>query len=851
MQTRSPINIFILLLWAALAAAQVPNVDWDRALGGSNYEEIHSLTPTRDGGVLAAATTVSPGDGDISEGRLGSWDYWVVKLDAAGTIEWQGRYGGDQEDRLWVSTQTRDGGYLLGGSSYTSANGDKSEASRGKNDYWIIRLDAAGNLLWEKTIGGDGSDDLRGSVVETADGGFVLAGHSDSGVSGEKTEPNQGGLDFWIVKTDANGNVLWDKTYGGDKQDRMFALIKTQDGGFAVTGSSESGATGHKDDFLRGLNDIWLLKLDAQGDLEWQRTIGGNWEDVPYDLTQGPDGSYFICALSGSDAVYEKTQPKFGFGDYWIVKLDTQGNVLWDKVFGSDKADTPYDIRVDKRGNIVVAGVSHSDVGGNKTAPSKGLSDYWLIYLDPNGELLWDETYGGAEDDALTEMDLGPNGSIYMAGHSASSISGNRTEASRGFNDAWVVKTFCNVRSEVSDSLFICPDAEVRLTARFDNCQDCNYYWQDDASARDTVRLVSPESSETYYITGIAANGCYKNDSITVVVNSDIPTYLSLTDERVACNAKTVHIEQVKGGFSPYTFSLDGGLPSPLSSFDSLMPGNYRLAVWDANGCTMDTIFTVRPETNFPKSLTLSQEREFCAVTKVTIEQVDGGVPPYTFSLEDSPPSSVSSFDSLMPGDYLLAAWDAYGCMVETVFTVTPIEELQLELGTDFTINLGDSIRLTPVANRSIMQANWTSTDTTFCQTCTTTYIRPTEETLYQVTVTDSYGCTATDDITIRVDKDRRIFLPNAFSPNFDGVNDYFTVFAGAQVARIKQFKVFDRWGQLLFAGKDILPNVETQGWDGTRHGQQLDTGVYVFFVEVEYIDGYSRIFEGDVTLFR
>jgi len=763
--------IFFCLM--TLTVAQVPNVDWDKALGGSNYEEIHSLTATRDGGVLAAMATVSPGDGDIVGERYGSWDYWVVKLDAAGNEEWQRRFGGDDEDRLWVSTQTRDGGYLLGGSSYTNANGDKSEPSRGENDYWIIRLDAAGNMLWEKTIGGDGLDQLQGGVRETPDGGFILAGYSDSNASGDKTGANRGDWDYWVVKTDAQGNVLWDKTIGGTERELLYGLDLTRDGGFILAGASWSGVGGDKDDFLRGLNDAWLVKLDGAGNIQWQRTIGGNWEDVPYDIIESKDGGYIFCALSGSDVVNEKTEPKFGFGDYWIVKTDETGNPIWDRVFGSDNSDTPYNLRENRRGNILVAGVSHSEAGGNKIASTKGLSDYWLVYLTPDGDKIWDESYGGADDDALTEMELGPNGSIYLAGHSASGSTGNRTEDSRGFNDSWILKTACDVLAEVSDSvLILCGPGQAELSATFYNCQNCLYLWEDDSSTNAADRIVTPEDASKYFVTGIAANGCYNVDSIKIQVNTDLP-----------------------------------------------------------------------------ESVELSSENEFCGTAKVTIEDVRGGIGPYEFSLEGIPFSSQNVFNQLLPGDYLLSVQDADGCGLDTMFTIEPSETLRVELGDDLEIQLGDSIKLRPDATRPIARTDWMIGDSTICQDCPTTYVRPISETLFRVKVTDVYGCTAQDALTVRVRKNRSVFMPTAFSPNGDGINDFFTIFGGVEVERIKAMQVYSRWGELLFEKYDFLPNREILGWDGTRQGQRLKTGAYAFFVEVEFVDGFTKVYSGDVSL--
>lgn len=333
--------ISLLIVSSVLVLAQTPSIDWDKTLGGSSWEELHSLVPTPDGGILVAGITQSPADGDVAYERLGDWDYWLIKLDIKGAIEWQQRYGGNKADRIWVSKQTRDGGFIIGGESLSDVSGNKTEPSRGNWDFWMIKVNKNGILEWDKTIGGDGHDAIRGDIIETQDGGFLLAGVSDSNVSGEKTEPCRGGWDYWIVRTDSRGNVLWDKTIGGEQRELMQAAIEMPDGGFLLGGESRSGVSGDKNDFLRGLNDYWVVRVDAKGNLIWEKTIGANWDEAIFDMVRAETGVIYLAGFSGSDATFEKSKASYGSIDYWIVAIDDNGNLLWEKNYGGKNLIPP------------------------------------------------------------------------------------------------------------------------------------------------------------------------------------------------------------------------------------------------------------------------------------------------------------------------------------------------------------------------------------------------------------------------------------------------------------------------------------------------------------------------------
>lgn len=191
-------------------------VSWktmDKTYGGSVIEQAASALVTSDGGYLLTGFSASPYGGDKSQNTQGGDDYWIVKVGPYGNKNWDKTFGGNQADRATSAIRTNDGGYLIAGSSASPYSGDKSEASHGGNDFWIVKLDSSGNKQWDKTFGGN-QEETATSVVASPDGGYLVAGHSTSGISGSKSQALIGGTDFWVIKINASGAKQWDKTYG-------------------------------------------------------------------------------------------------------------------------------------------------------------------------------------------------------------------------------------------------------------------------------------------------------------------------------------------------------------------------------------------------------------------------------------------------------------------------------------------------------------------------------------------------------------------------------------------------------------------------------------------------------------
>jgi hypothetical protein len=415
------------------------DIEWDNTIGGSAFDGLRSVIQTSDGGYLLGGRSQSPASGDKTENSQGGNDYWVVKLDASGTVQWDNTIGGSASDFLNSVIQTSDGGYLLGGFSNSPASGDKTENSQGDNDYWVVKLDASGAVEWDNTIGGSSEDELY-SVIQTIDGGYLLGGRSESSASGDKTENSQGGRDYWVVKLDGSGAVQWDNTIGGSSGDNLNSVIQTSDGGYLLGGESSSPASGDKTENSLGNDDYWVVKLDGSGAVEWDHTIGGSNSDQLNSVVQTIDGGYLLGGRSNSPASGDKTENSQGSDDYWVVKLDGSGAVEWDNTIGGSGSDLLLSVVQTIDGGYFLGGESVSDASGDKTENSLGLRDYWVVKLDGSGAVEWDNTIGGSSNDELYSVTQTSDNGYLLGGRSDSPVSGDKTEASQGSFDYWVVK---------------------------------------------------------------------------------------------------------------------------------------------------------------------------------------------------------------------------------------------------------------------------------------------------------------------------------------------------------------------------------------------------------------------------
>jgi hypothetical protein len=432
------------------AAETPPPIQWQASFGGSGSDSGRSVVPAGDGGFVLGGRSASGASGNKTSATYGGNDLWLVKIDANGNKLWDKSFGGSDDEGFYYSAlaATPDGGFLLAGDSFSGVSGNKTSPSYGGYcDSWLVKVDAFGNKVWDKSFGGSGDYDVLFTIVSTDDGGALLGGASTSGISGNKTSTNHGAFDLWLVKVDASGNKLWDKSFGGSGGDGdiggyflpSVSIVPTGDGGFLIGGPSASGVSGNKTSPNYGDYDYWLVKIDADGNKLWDRSYGGNSSDLLTSVAPTPDGGFLLGGTSESGISGNKTSVSHGRIDYWVIKVDAAGNKLWEKTFGETGDEHLYSIALTSDGGILL--------GGQRRVPNGDDRDYWLVKTDATGTQLWEQSFGGPYTsptdigfDVLRTVLSTEDGGILLAGGSDSGISGNKTSPNYGGLDFWVIK---------------------------------------------------------------------------------------------------------------------------------------------------------------------------------------------------------------------------------------------------------------------------------------------------------------------------------------------------------------------------------------------------------------------------
>lgn len=417
-----------------------PVIGQQMSVGGSLHDNFTCMVLTSDSGFIAGGSSDSPVSGDKLQPSRGFYDYWIVKFNKFGKAQWNKTIGGNNNDMLASIQQTADGGYILAGTSLSEISGEKTENPRSEfgPDIWVVRLNSKGQVQWDKTIGGD-QGDAPGVIKQTSDGGYIIGGYSSSGVSGEKTEPSRGGTDFWLIKLKADGSIAWDKTIGGANDDKCLDVIEAVEGDFWATGFSNSGVSGDKKGKNKGYYDGWLVKLGWNGAYLLDRTYGGSSFDAINKLVRTRDGGFVFAGYSDSDISGDKSENSKGGNDFWLIKANASTVIQFDKTIGGNADDFPQSIEQTWDGGYVVAGSSKSGISGNKTEENRGAEDFWVVKFNKKGNLLWDKTIGGnAWDDFVTIKERRPN-QFFIGGFSQSPVSGDKTVPATEA-DYWLVE---------------------------------------------------------------------------------------------------------------------------------------------------------------------------------------------------------------------------------------------------------------------------------------------------------------------------------------------------------------------------------------------------------------------------
>jgi hypothetical protein len=399
----------------------------------------------------AASTIVSTNDGGYVfagstmsqdgdvSGRQGSIDAWIVKLDSSLNIQWQKCYGGTEGLMKYSVIQTLDGGYAFDCATGPYDSLSGFHAGKG-DDFLMVKLNSAGLFQWKKCLGGS-KNDQGTSIRQTNDRGYILAGYTASNDGDVSGHHGGTGSDAWVVKLDSTGNVQWQKCLGGKGDDVAYSVILTSDGGYAIAGYTWS----NDGDVIgnHGQMDAWIVRLDSVGNIKWQRSLGGANQEWFKSIMQDSDGGFVCAGYTGSlDGDVVGLHPG-GYYDAWIVKLDSLGNLLWQNCLGGSKGEELTDVIRSMDGGYVTSGFTFSDDEGFFT---HGDWDAWIVKIDSKGEFQWQKCLGGTgADQAFAVIQSSKN--EYIVAGSTNSKDGDVFGQHGGVpfygppcSDAWIVK---------------------------------------------------------------------------------------------------------------------------------------------------------------------------------------------------------------------------------------------------------------------------------------------------------------------------------------------------------------------------------------------------------------------------
>jgi hypothetical protein len=383
-------------------------LDYIKTFGGSGNDNFVSVVQANDGNYVFMGATEST-DGDVTGKTGNDDDFWLLKTTPEGDIIFNRVYGGSNTDKATNLIKTNDGGYIVCGYS-SSSDGDVS-GNEGFQDYWITKLDAQGNITWEKNYGFAGTDQAL-KIIETSNGNFFTTGFFDVSASGNQGNddgetttfggnPTRSSLhgvgEFWGILMDSNGNKIWRRFFGGSNNDRSYDTVEAEDGGFFMIGTSESSDFDILDD--RGSYDFWVVRLASNGDKIWTKSYGGSEIDQGYGITKAVDGNYIMVGDTRS-ADGDVTSIN-GNADAWIIKFAPNGDLIWQKTYGGTAFDSAKSITPLQNGNFAIAGNTRSSIDG---FTNKGQNDAWVFIIDTNGNQKFNYVAGGSKLDFANDV---------------------------------------------------------------------------------------------------------------------------------------------------------------------------------------------------------------------------------------------------------------------------------------------------------------------------------------------------------------------------------------------------------------------------------------------------------------
>jgi hypothetical protein len=547
-------TIFLCFLNYIPLCAQVFK-QWDKTFGGNNDDILNSVCQTPDGGILLGGLSSSAISGDKTTNSKGGSDYWIIKTDKNGNKLWEKGFGGTGDDKLRTIVIMPNGNFLLAGSSNSTTSGDKSANTKGGYDYWLVLIDQNGNKIWDKTLGGSAQDILHSAILLN-NGTFLLGGDSNSNQSSDKTQNSKGGNDFWLVNIDENGNKIWDKTLGGSDDDNLRGISAVPSNGYMLVGSSLSTSSGDKTESNKGGTDYWIVRVDQNGNKIWDKTYGGNNNDGAYSVLVTSDEEFLITGDSYSSQSGDKTTTSKGGRDYWIIKTDKNGNKLWEKGFGTDADDNLRTSLKTSDGGFLLVGYSNGSLSEDKTVDGKGGYDYWVLKVNSSGLKLWNQAFGGPNDDYIIAASP-MNDDYILGGYSLSGQSNDKSQPNKGGLDYWIISAM-PPRNTITGNIFrddngncIINTGEIGLSGITVVAEPGNYYAFTDSIGRYTINLPDTGTYSVRQLIGqdkgrIVEQTCPANQSaqqVRLVTRGDTAKNINFGNRATLCSLLSVSVQ--------------------------------------------------------------------------------------------------------------------------------------------------------------------------------------------------------------------------------------------------------------------------------------------------------------------
>jgi hypothetical protein len=549
-------------------------------------------TPTDKGSIAVGYT-----NSYLLQDYKGKDDFYVSKFDSVGAVKWQKTFGGTEIDIATSICMSKDGGYVIAG--YTlSDDGDIIDAI-GEYDGWVIKIDSVGTLEWQQSYGGV-ADDFFQSVISASDGGYVLSGHSFS--SDGDALGNKGDADFWVIKISETGSVIWKKLYGGTESDISKVVINSPDNGYYVVGNSYSENGDVK--LNKGIEDILAFKLNKDGNLIWQQSFGGAKNEEVNAAIVTPDSSLVIVGWTSSN---DQDVTSFnGAQDVWLLRVNSAGVLQWQKTFGGSGSDVGYGIVLNTEKELTVVGTSTS--ADKDVSINRGLEDLWLLGVQNDGNLRWQKTFGGSNIDRGYSIDITAKGNYLLSGFTNSS-NGDLQNISSNFkadSKAWLLEmNNCPIaKINANGPAEFCSGQKLVLKTPSATAFTFQWFLNGAPLINDKKDSLVVTLSGNYYVATNNAAGCTsKSDSLTVKVNQlpSIPV-IQAQGPTTFCQGKSVDLKINTVSGIVYDWLLNGNSflsLSSLSSINATQSGNYTaIAQNQQSGCRSASSSPVTVTTN-------------------------------------------------------------------------------------------------------------------------------------------------------------------------------------------------------------------------------------------------------------